>query len=110
MNGYQIEKGKLVAICLYSLHRRADIWNQPDEFQAERFLEPDESHEAWLPFGAGPRKCIGQHFAMMEMLIVLSQLINRYDFEVINADEIRPKVKVTMGLDRPLMVRFKEAS
>ena len=106
--GHTLPAGMLVAVCLFSLHRRADLWDGPDEFRAERFLAPGINEDHWLPFGAGPRKCIGQHFAMMELQLVAAQLLKRFDYRVRNAEEIGVKTLVTMGMDRPLLTEFEE--
>jgi cytochrome P450 len=100
----------LVAVCLFSLHRRPDLWEEPDQFRSDRFLKPGVNEDYWLPFGAGPRKCIGQHFAMMEMQLVAAQLLNRFDYEVLHAEEIQPKLLITMGMDRPLLTSFVPAT
>lgn len=106
--GYRLPAGRMLGICIYSLHRRADIWPDPESFVADRFVEPHQSHDAWLPFGAGPRKCIGLHFAMMEMTLILAQLLKRFDFRVLEPELVGEKVLVTLGMDRPLLTDFTE--
>ena len=97
-----------MAVCLFSLHRRHDLWDDPDEFRPDRFCEPGQNDEFWIPFGAGPRKCIGQHFAMMEMQLVAAQLLRRFEFRVLEPETIKEKALVTMGVDRPLVTEFSE--
>lgn len=54
------------------LHRHPQFWDQPERFQPDRFLDPAAEHPAYLPFGDGPRVCIGKGLAMMEGLVVLT--------------------------------------
>lgn len=79
-----IPKGALVVISPYLLHRHETLWREPDRFRPERFLpgarETIERY-AYLPFGAGPRVCIGQQFAMVEASIVLATLVRTLRFE-----------------------------
>lgn len=75
----------LVFVSAYAAHRRADVWPDPDRFDPDRFLPAEEAKRpkgAYLPFSAGPRFCIGMHFAMMEGPIVLATLLRRHRFEI----------------------------
>ncbi|KAK0082684.1 hypothetical protein PV325_010025 [Microctonus aethiopoides] len=76
-----LPKGSSVIIPLIELHRRADLWTNPFEFDPDRFL-PDEVAKrhpySYIPFSAGPRNCIGSQFAMMSMKILLSTVLRKY--------------------------------
>jgi len=75
----------LVFVSAYAQHRRADVWPEPDRFDPDRFLPEVEALRpkgSYLPFSAGPRSCIGMHFAMMEGPIVLATLLRRFRFEI----------------------------
>jgi cytochrome P450 len=75
----------LVFVSAYAQHRRADVWPDPDRFDPDRFLPQHEAERpkgAYLPFSAGPRFCIGMHFAMMEGPIVLATLLRRFRFDI----------------------------
>ncbi|MBK8716995.1 MAG: cytochrome P450 [Deltaproteobacteria bacterium] len=75
----------LVFVSAYAQHRRADVWPEPDRFDPDRFLPEVEALRpkgSYLPFSAGPRFCIGMHFAMMEGPIVLATLLRRLRFEI----------------------------
>lgn len=81
----------LVFVSAYAQHRRADVWPHPDRFDPDRFLPAEEAKRpkgSYLPFSAGPRFCIGMHFAMMEGPIVLATLLRRHRFEIDPAREI----------------------
>lgn len=79
--GYDVPAGSDVVLSVWSIHHRADIWPQPDRFNPERFLgEAGIGRYDWLPFGAGPRACIGQHFSMLESIATLAALVKAFDF------------------------------
>lgn len=81
IDGQLVPKGSSVVILVHYLHRNPVVWEKPDEFIPERFLESTKRHPyAYVPFSAGPRNCIGQRFALMEEKTVLSHLIRRLDF------------------------------
>jgi cytochrome P450 len=83
--GTVIPPRTIVFVSAYAVHRRADVWPDPDRFDPDRFLPEEEAKRpkgAYLPFSAGPRFCIGMHFAMMEGPIVLATLLRRHRFEI----------------------------
>lgn len=70
IEGHLVPAGTIVDIQLYVLHHLPSFWQDPEEFRPERFSPENQAntdHYAFLPFSAGPRNCIGQHFAMHEM-------------------------------------------
>ncbi len=69
--------GVSVAPSVYLVHRRADVYPQPDQFVPERFLEQPPGTYTWIPFGGGIRRCLGGAFAQFEMRAVLSELVRR---------------------------------
>jgi cytochrome P450 len=78
--GCHIPKGGIVFIAPYIYHRDPRFWDAPDTFDPERFTEArsaDRHKYAYLPFGAGPRKCIGNSFALMEAQLILATLLQR---------------------------------
>lgn len=94
-----IPKGALVVISPYLLHRHETLWSAPDQFRPERFLPGErESIEryAYLPFGAGPRVCIGQQFAMVEAVIVLATLLRRLRFAYAGEEPPVPVQRITL--------------
>jgi len=79
-----IPAGALVIICPYALHRHPRIWPQPEHFDPERFAEPharDIPRFAYIPFGGGPRLCIGNRFALIEAQLVLARVTQVYRLE-----------------------------
>ncbi len=83
LDGYFIPRGSQVYICPYIIHRHPDWWKEPECFWPDRFADPeaDRPKFAFLPFGGGPRYCIGNHFAQLEMQLVLSQIIRKFDIQ-----------------------------
>jgi cytochrome P450 len=114
IGGYAIPKGTMVAPVMYTIHRHPALWPEPERFDPTRF-EPARSagrHPlAWCPFGAGPRKCIGQELSLMESTLALAMMTQR--FELAASDHVvRPKVHTTL---RPadgvhLRIRRREAA
>jgi cytochrome P450 len=86
-----------VAASPWTLHRHPGLWEDPHRFWPERFA-PERSEtrpkHAFLPFGAGPRICIGNHFAKMEAKVILATVAQRFAVEV--PDTPRPEPGVTL--------------
>jgi cytochrome P450 len=81
--GYRIPAGSDVWVSPWVVHRHPDFWDEPARFDPERFAAArDEARHryAWLPFGGGPRACIGQHFSMLESAIALAMLVRDFEF------------------------------
>lgn len=102
-----IPKGTVVMTYIFGAHRNQSHWDRSEEFDPDRFEE--ESHsDIYFPFGAGPRMCIGNHFAMMEMEIILKEFLSRYTFKVNDKAKIalnpvitlNPKFGVLMDLEK----------
>lgn len=83
IEGYSIPKGTSVFMSIFELHRNPKIWENPGQFNPENFQAEAVRNRpkfGYLPFGAGPRICIGQQFALMEMQLLLAALVKRFDF------------------------------
>jgi cytochrome P450 len=95
--GREIRKKDTVMLPIYALQRNKELWPEPDTFKPERFAKGAKHDRfAWLPFGDGPRVCIGAHFAMVEAQIILASLISRYRFEPIEGKEPVPEMVLTL--------------
>jgi cytochrome P450 len=75
--GWRLPAGTLVLPAIAVLHRRPDLYEAPEEFRPERFLNGGPESYAWIPFGGGVRRCIGASFAQAEMRIVLREVLRR---------------------------------
>lgn len=97
--GVAVPKGALVVISPYVLHRHALLWRDPADFRPERFL-PGAREEiprfAYLPFGAGPRICIGQQFAMVEGVLVLAAFLRAFRLDHAGGEPPRPVQRITL--------------
>jgi cytochrome P450 len=94
-----IPPGKDVLLLLFGMHRDPDNWKDPDSFKPERFgIKERALHKdsAYIPFGLGPRMCIGKGFALMEMQLVMSMVVKEYSFELIDrkAPELEPLISL----------------
>jgi len=77
LGGYTLPPGVTVMPSMALVHRRPDIYPDPDNFRPERFLEKPPGTYTWIPFGGGVRRCLGASFSLFEMRIVLSTLLAR---------------------------------
>lgn len=82
---YRIPKGTIIGICPWSVHRHPELWPNPEGFDPDRFL-PERSENrpryAYIPFGGGPRVCIGNHFAMMEAVLLVAGIAQRFRLDL----------------------------
>ena len=92
--GKYLEPGSNLLFSLHEVHRHPDLWEDPDDFKPERFAEGGRKFSSqYFPFGAGPRKCIGNNFAMFEMIIAVTELVDRYKIIAVNEDiDIKPLI------------------
>ena len=105
--GRPIEAGTVISISPFVLGRHRRLWTEPERFAPERFAPgaPAPARFAYIPFGAGPRICIGARFALVEATVVLARLLGRYRMELAPGSEhVLPRGIVTTQPDRP--VRF----
>ncbi|KAG6452048.1 hypothetical protein O3G_MSEX007459 [Manduca sexta] len=103
-----VKKDTQVSIHIYSLQRREDLYSEPQLFRPERFLDGEVKHQyGFVPFSAGPRNCIGQRFAMLEMKCALSAIVKEFKLEP-RVRSWRPGLASTMILRplEPVYVRF----
>ena len=98
--GFEIPAGSQVVIAPWLLHRHRKIWANPDAFDPSRFLSdaPPPPRFTYLPFGAGPRVCVGAQMAMSETMLILSMMIQR--FRIARADSV-PVLPLAVVLTRP---------
>ena len=105
--GLPVRKGDVIMIAPWLLHRHEKLWQEPAAFVPQRFLPPAPPPDrfAYLPFGAGPRVCIGAHFALTEATLALARLIGEFRVELQDKTPVMPIGVVTTQPDRsPLFV------
>ncbi len=105
VDGTLIARGTTVFIAPLFLHRRSDLFANPDRFDPDRWLRADPPPFAYMPFGGGARRCIGEEFAWSEAAIVLTALVKRYRFVLENGKPIGTAPLVTLRPAGPVMMR-----
>jgi cytochrome P450 len=99
LGGINIPAGTVVTVSPYVLHRRRGLWDHPDAFDPSRFLGEKRDRIdrfAYIPFGAGPRVCIGMAFAMLEGIILLAHLLRAFRFDLVKGHVVMPLQRVTL--------------
>jgi cytochrome P450 len=97
--GVHIPAGAVISVSPYVLHRRRGLWDNPDAFDPSRFLGDRRDRIdrfAYIPFGAGPRVCIGMAFAMQEGIILLAHLLRAFRFDLVEGQVVMPQQRVTL--------------
>ncbi len=95
--GISLPKDTLVLMSVYELHRYADFWEKPSEFIPSRFNTTDKKDysDYYYPFGAGPRMCVGNNFAMYEMILAVAEIIKKYKIKTsLEKVEINPLISL----------------
>ncbi len=101
--GVKARKGAMIMIAPWTIHRHRELWRDADRFDPDRFAEPAQKRsvaEAYLPFGMGPRICVGAAFATIESGLILARLVRAFDFEALEPDRVRPVARLTRGRRR----------
>jgi cytochrome P450 len=93
-HGYEIPAEKRVFLSIYRVHRHPDFWEDPDAFRPERWNDtsPQEKGYAFVPFGAGPRSCIGQRFSNLEAVLVLARIGQKFELQPQTELEFAPEM------------------
>jgi cytochrome P450 len=89
VDGYRLEAGTVAVVSFYAMHRDPELWDDPLTFDPDRFLpERSQGRSRWqyLPFGGGPRSCIGDHFAMLEATLALATIVRAVRIESLKDD------------------------
>ena len=100
IGAFEVRRNARLLISPYVTHRRDDFWPQADQFRPERFAPANEAGRhryAYLPFGAGPRHCIGRQFALAEMQLALAALARRYALRLVPGRQVFPVMTTTLG-------------
>lgn len=99
IGGYLIPKGSVVGVLTYFIHRDPRWWDNPLAFKPERFSaenEPNIPKYAYLPFGAGPRICVGNAFAMMEARLILASVASRFHLHLTPGQKVEMQPQLTL--------------
>ena len=112
VGGYRLPKGSLVGISPYILHRNPDLYPNPEGFDPERFSKGASAARPkyhYLPFGGGPRFCIGNAFALMEMQIIVPMLLQRFRLDLLPGFRLQLDPSVTLRPKHGIDVRLRRA-
>ncbi|MEU4100366.1 cytochrome P450 [Streptomyces tanashiensis] len=108
IDGVTIPAGADVIVSSWVTHRHPAYWEDPERFDPERFTPEAEAARpryAWFPFGGGPRACIGQHFSMLESVIALAMILQKYGFETVDT-EVPVGSAITLTTEGPARCRL----
>uniref|UniRef100_A0A4W6F1D4 Cytochrome P450 3A n=1 Tax=Lates calcarifer TaxID=8187 RepID=A0A4W6F1D4_LATCA len=103
VNGVTIPKGTVIMVPVYTLHHDPALWPEPDAFKPERFSKENKDNidpYAFLPFGAGPRNCIGMRFALLMMKLAVVEILQKFSFVTCKETEV-PLVLANDGFTTP---------
>ncbi len=108
-----IPRGSTVVVFVYGAHHAPQYWENPESFDPERFSKANEKLHSpctYLPFGAGPRGCIGGNYAMLQVLMILSVLLRKYDLQLTPGQTIEARPMVILRPKNGIRMTFTEAN
>ena len=111
VEGIDIPRGSTVIVYVYGAHHAPRYWENPETFNTERFTKPNEKLRTpftYLPFGGGPRVCIGNQYAMLQILMILSDLLRRYDFQLTPGQTIEARPMVILRPKHGIRMTFTQ--
>ena len=111
LGGYTVEPGEIVMYLPYFTHRHPEFWDDPLTVRPERFTAEATARRhkfAYLPFSAGPRMCIGNHFSLMEGALILAMIAQRYRFGLSPRARIEPQFQITMRPRHGVRLRVEQ--
>ena len=108
--GYEIPPGTDILLSPYVIHRHPRYWEEPDAFRPERFAPEQEAQRpryVYLPFAAGPRHCIGETFALYEMLMHLYKVARRYRLRRVSTEPVQLEAQINLRPRQPIYMRLE---
>ncbi len=107
--GYPIAPGQNIAICPFSLHRDPTYWEEPEQFDPDRFSAErsrNRPKHAFFPFSTGPRVCIGNHFAMTEAVLITAMIARQFRVETVSPSPVELLAGTTLRPKRQILLRI----
>jgi cytochrome P450 len=110
ITGIKIPAGTLVIPYIYGVHHNSALWSNPDDFDPSRF-EPEQKRGrhrfSYIPFGGGPRICIGNNMAVLQILLIVISLVRRYDFTMASDEPVAISPMMLLRPVGPVTMRFE---
>ncbi len=107
IGGYYVAPGTVLAISIYTLHRHPAFWEDPDRFDPQHFT-PEKAqgrHKfAYIPFGGGPRQCIGNGFGLLEASLIIACVAQRFELQLMPGIEVQPQAIFVLRPNRDLLM------
>ncbi|KAG7273132.1 hypothetical protein CRUP_005460 [Coryphaenoides rupestris] len=110
INGIKIPKGTAVMVPLFTLHRDPSLWSEPEAFRPERFTKENRDNMdpyAFLPFGVGPRNCVGMRFAVLMMKLCMVEILQNFSFVTCKETEIPLEIGIDVFLSPKNPIKLK---
>ena len=110
---FKVKRGTMIMVSPWVIHRHRDYWDNPHAFDPDRFTPEREKAiktGTYMPFGLGPRVCVGAGFATTESTLILARLARRFDVVVDHADKVRPVARLTTRPAEQIMCRVRHRS
>jgi cytochrome P450 len=108
--GQAIRRGQMVAVSPWIVHRHRQLWERPHEFDPDRFKTDSAKaslKRAYMPFGLGPRACMGAGFAMQEGALIIAALVSRYRFAPVPEHQPETAGRLTIRSRNGILVRME---
>ena len=108
---YHLPKGTIVNLFAYGAHHNPKYWENPNQFNPDRFIKAATKQRpsfSYFPFGGGPRLCIGEQFAYMEMQLILAEMIRRFRIELVEDEEVQMLPLVILHPKNGIFARIHE--
>jgi cytochrome P450 len=106
VGGFHLPSGSSVVIAPYALHRHPAFWERPEEFDPGRFAT--HTSEAYIPFGTGPRFCIGSEFAMLEAQLITAMVAQSFRLRLVPGHPVEPLPGITLRARHGLLMTLRK--
>lgn len=106
LQGYDVPAGTVIMVCTLAIHRDSRWWDDPKEWRPDRWKDRDADATGYeyVPFGAGPRTCLGRRFALLELRLLVATVVQRYDLAPLSTVDIDPGITSQPADDVPVKV------
>lgn len=105
--GRAIPRGSLLLLSIFGMQRDPALWSNPEDFRPQRFLDEAWPKHAYMPFIVGKHTCIGNHFALAEMTIMLAMIVQRYRLSLADPTPVGMQARITLAPDREISLQLE---